>query len=118
MPRTVLLGLAKLSKSRVDTDPLLEMIDEFNLGFQLYDDTRDWMQDRRERATLIVANVARALGPGHREMTDKEWAKEVYYGGHAVNTLERSLTHLNRARGIAIRHALPGWARRLSEIRS
>jgi squalene-hopene/tetraprenyl-beta-curcumene cyclase len=119
--RTVPAGLVELAREEHLLEPLLNVIDGFNVATQLWDDLQDWKEDlRRGVPSILLARVVRerpvALEEEQWKQRSEHLAREIYYGGHASHVLRMALDGLGTARRFLTDHELPEFRALLERL--
>lgn len=111
LSRIAVVGLSVLSGDWRATDRLLLSLDHFNVAKQLFDDLLDWKADFGA-PTLLMSRLARSgidVDGCHRERDNSAIAREIYYRGHAEESLEIARDHVQRALEAAVTEPRSPW---------
>jgi len=122
MARTVIAGLVELSGDATLLDILTSSVDHCHFGVQLLDDLTDWRADLKRGAPSEVVTTLLSARPDLAEMERTEdvldtFARELYYGDLARDTIQRAIEELDAAMSLTQDLPTRRWHARISRCR-
>ncbi len=122
MAKTVISGLVALSGDSTLLDTLRRSVEHCHLGVQLLDDLTDWRADLTRGVPSHVVTTLLRTRPDLAEARRTDdvldaFARELYYGRAAFDTIERAVRELDKAMNLTRHLPTRRWHARILRCR-
>jgi squalene-hopene/tetraprenyl-beta-curcumene cyclase len=104
--RAAIAGLVEMANDDSLYEPLIESVNQFNIACQMWDDLCDWKEDLLTGipSLLLVRALPERFVPsidGELALRVEDFARKIYYEGHAHYVLKLAIEALDKAGELA-----------------